>query len=90
VELALALALWKLALSGNWHWHFLLKINISLANQVLNEATAALLYQSSLGLGREELLKFKALKLVVRIGSGVHNLDVQAATELGEHFCGSI
>jgi C-terminal binding protein len=49
---------------------------------VLNEAVAALLYHS-ICLDREDLLKFKALKMVVRIGSVPDNVDVQAATELG-------
>ncbi|KAL3085405.1 hypothetical protein niasHT_036515 [Heterodera trifolii] len=56
--------------------------------KVLNEATAALLYHS-ISLGREDLVKFKALKVVVRIGSGVHNVDMQAATDLGIAICHS-
>uniref|UniRef100_A0A914IDN8 THAP-type domain-containing protein n=1 Tax=Globodera rostochiensis TaxID=31243 RepID=A0A914IDN8_GLORO len=56
--------------------------------KVLNEANAALLYHS-ISLGREDLMKFKALKVVVRIGSGVHNVDVQAATDLGIAICHS-
>lgn len=55
--------------------------------QVLNEAVVALLYHS-ISLSREDLLKFKALKVVVRIGSGVHNVDVNAATELGLDYFG--
>jgi C-terminal binding protein len=38
--------------------------------KVLNEAVAALLYHS-ITLSREDLIKFKALKIVVRIGSAV-------------------
>ncbi|KAI1709160.1 d-isomer specific 2-hydroxyacid dehydrogenase, catalytic domain-containing protein [Ditylenchus destructor] len=53
--------------------------------KVLNEAVAALLYHS-ISLSKDDLLKFKALKVVVRIGSGVHNVDVAAATELGFAF----
>jgi len=37
-------------------------------------------------LGREELAKFKALKVVIRIGSGVSNVDLRAATELGKNW----
>jgi len=43
----------------------------------------ALLYHS-IALDREDLAKFKALKMVIRIGSTPDdNVDVQAATELG-------
>lgn len=51
-------------------------------NKVLNEASAALLW-STMTLTRDDLLKFKALKLIVRIGSSVDNIDVEAAGELG-------
>uniref|UniRef100_A0A914NGL6 THAP-type domain-containing protein n=1 Tax=Meloidogyne incognita TaxID=6306 RepID=A0A914NGL6_MELIC len=50
--------------------------------KVLNEATVALLYQS-ISLGREEFNKFKSLKAVIRIGPGYNNIDINAATELG-------
>lgn len=35
-------------------------------------------------LEREDLMKFKALRVVVKIGSGVDNIDVKAASELGK------
>uniref|UniRef100_A0A915E3Q4 THAP-type domain-containing protein n=1 Tax=Ditylenchus dipsaci TaxID=166011 RepID=A0A915E3Q4_9BILA len=54
--------------------------------KVLNEAVAALLYHS-ISLSKEDLMKFKALKVVVRIGSGVHNVDLAAASELGIAIC---
>lgn len=43
----------------------------------------------SITLEREDLEKFKALRVVVRIGTGVDNIDVKAATELGQlqFFC---
>uniref|UniRef100_A0A1I7XME7 2-Hacid_dh_C domain-containing protein n=1 Tax=Heterorhabditis bacteriophora TaxID=37862 RepID=A0A1I7XME7_HETBA len=54
--------------------------------KVLNEAVAALMYHS-IKLEREDLEKFKALRIVVRIGSGCDNIDVKAATELGIAVC---
>ncbi|KAH7724420.1 D-isomer specific 2-hydroxyacid dehydrogenase [Aphelenchoides avenae] len=54
--------------------------------KVLNEAVAALMYHS-ISLGKEDLEKFKALKVVVRIGSEVDNIDVKAATDLGIAVC---
>lgn len=50
--------------------------------KVLNEAVAALMWHS-ITLEKEDLEKFKALKIIVRLGSGVDNVDVKAATELG-------
>lgn len=35
-------------------------------------------------LTREDLEKFKALRVIVRIGSGYDNVDIKAAGELGE------
>ena len=49
--------------------------------KVLNEAQAALLY-SSIALSREDLLKFRALKLIVKIGVDLDNVDVKAAADL--------
>lgn len=49
---------------------------------MLNEAVAALMWHS-ITLEKEDLEKFKALKVIVRLGSGVDNVDVKAATELG-------
>lgn len=37
----------------------------------------------SITLEREDLEKFKALRVVVRIGTGTDNIDVKAATDLG-------
>lgn len=34
-------------------------------------------------LTREDLEKFKALRVIVRIGSGYDNIDIKAAGELG-------
>lgn len=38
----------------------------------------------SIRLEREDLEKFKALRIIVRIGTSVDNIDLRAATELGE------
>lgn len=35
-------------------------------------------------LTREDLEKFKALRIIIRIGSGYDNIDIKAAGELGE------
>jgi C-terminal binding protein len=50
--------------------------------KVLNEAIGALLWHN-ISLQREDLEKFKALKIIVRIGSGYDNIDVKTATEMG-------
>lgn len=50
--------------------------------QVLNEAVGAMLYHH-INLAREDLKKFKGLRVVVRMGSGIDNVDVKAAGELG-------
>lgn len=50
---------------------------------MLNEAVAALLYHT-ITLSRDDLEKFKGLRVIVRIGSGFDNVDVKAAAELGE------
>ena len=52
--------------------------------QVLNEAVGALLYHH-ITLSREDLKKFKGLRVVVRLGTGIDNVDVKAAGELGQH-----
>ncbi|KAK6765962.1 hypothetical protein RB195_025712 [Necator americanus] len=54
--------------------------------KVLNEAVAALMYHS-IKLEKEDLEKFKALRVVVKIGYGFDNIDVKAATELGIAVC---
>ncbi|CAF2347882.1 unnamed protein product [Rotaria sp. Silwood2] len=50
--------------------------------KVLNEATAALVWHA-ITLKKEDLTKFKALKLIVRIGSAYDNIDIKAAGEQG-------
>jgi len=54
--------------------------------KVLNEAHAALLY-NTITLSRDDLLKFKALKLIVRIGVDYDNIDVRAAADLRIAVC---
>ncbi|KAL5109721.1 C-terminal-binding protein 1 [Taenia crassiceps] len=54
--------------------------------KVLNEAFGALLWHS-ITLTREDLQKFKSLKIIVRIGSGFDNVDIKAAGELGIAVC---
>ena len=49
----------------------------------MNEAVGALLYHG-ITLTRDDLEKFKALKIVVRIGAGFDNIDIKAAAELGK------
>ncbi|GBL74404.1 C-terminal-binding protein [Araneus ventricosus] len=53
--------------------------------RVLNEAVGALMWHT-ITLTKEDLDKFKALRIIVRIGSGVDNIDIKAAGELGEIF----
>ncbi|KTF77919.1 hypothetical protein cypCar_00035602 [Cyprinus carpio] len=48
---------------------------------VLNEAIGALMYHT-ITLTREDLEKFKALRIIIRIGSGYDNIDIKAAGEL--------
>lgn len=50
--------------------------------KVLNEATAAMVWHA-ITLKKEDLAKFKALKLIVRIGSAYDNIDIKAAGEQG-------
>ena len=40
-------------------------------------------------LTREDLEKFKALRVIVRIGSGYDNVDIKAAGELGKCLAGA-
>lgn len=54
--------------------------------KVLNEAVGALMWHT-ITLTKEDLEKFKALKVIVRIGSGVDNIDIKAAGELGIAVC---
>lgn len=53
--------------------------------KVLNEAVGALMWHT-ITLTKEDLEKFKALRIIVRIGSGVDNIDIKAAGELGNSF----
>lgn len=53
--------------------------------KVLNEAVGALMYHT-ITLMREDLEKFKALRIIVRIGSGYDNIDIKSAGELGKRF----
>lgn len=53
-------------------------------HQVLNEAVGAMMYHT-ITLTREDLEKFKALRIIIRIGSGYDNIDIKAAGELGTH-----
>ncbi|KAB0352413.1 hypothetical protein FD754_017270 [Muntiacus muntjak] len=53
---------------------------------VLNEAVGAMMYHT-ITLTREDLEKFKALRVIVRIGSGYDNVDIKAAGELGIAVC---
>lgn len=52
--------------------------------KVLNEAVGALMWHTII-LTKEDLEKFKTLRIIVRIGSGVDNIDVKAAGELGNY-----
>ncbi|XP_030807445.1 C-terminal-binding protein 2 [Camarhynchus parvulus] len=54
--------------------------------KVLNEAVGAMMYHT-ITLTREDLEKFKALRVIVRIGSGYDNIDIKAAGELGRSVC---
>uniref|UniRef100_A0A8B9U7L0 C-terminal-binding protein 2 n=1 Tax=Anas zonorhyncha TaxID=75864 RepID=A0A8B9U7L0_9AVES len=54
--------------------------------KVLNEAVGAMMYHT-ITLTREDLEKFKALRVIVRIGSGYDNIDIKAAGELGIAVC---
>ncbi|TTC29611.1 C-terminal-binding protein 2 [Bagarius yarrelli] len=54
--------------------------------KVLNEAVGAMMYHT-ITLTREDLEKFKALRIIIRIGSGYDNVDIKAAGELGIAVC---
>lgn len=51
--------------------------------KVLNEAVGALMWHT-ITLNKEDLEKFKSLRVIVRIGSGHDNIDAKAAGELGK------
>uniref|UniRef100_A0A8D2FCE7 C-terminal-binding protein 2 n=1 Tax=Theropithecus gelada TaxID=9565 RepID=A0A8D2FCE7_THEGE len=54
--------------------------------KVLNEAVGVKMYHT-ITLTREDLGKFKALRVILRIGSGYDNVDIKAAGELGIAVC---
>lgn len=54
--------------------------------KVLNEAVGALMWHT-ITLTKEDLDKFKGLRVIVRIGSGVDNVDFKAAGEMGIAVC---
>lgn len=54
--------------------------------KVLNEAVGALMWHT-ITLNKEDLEKFKALRVIVRIGSGIDNIDIKAAGDLGIAVC---
>ncbi|KAF6768622.1 hypothetical protein AHF37_05598 [Paragonimus kellicotti] len=54
--------------------------------KVLEEAVGALMWHT-ISLTREDLQKFKSLKIIVRIGSGYDNIDIKAAGDLGIAVC---
>lgn len=54
--------------------------------KVLNEAVGALMWHT-ITLNKEDLEKFKALRVIVRIGSGTDNIDIKAAGDLGIAVC---
>ena len=62
--------------------HFKSVKNVVKILQVLNEAYGAMLYHH-ISLSREDLKKFKMLRVIVRLGTGIDNIDIKAAGELG-------
>jgi len=54
--------------------------------KVLDEAVGALMWHT-ITLTREDLERFKSLKVIVRIGSGIDNVDIKAAADLGIVVC---
>lgn len=73
----------SIILSVNTHYDQRnLELVMCLCFQVLNEAVGALMYHT-ITLMREDLEKFKALRIIVRIGSGYDNIDIKSAGELG-------
>lgn len=55
-------------------------------SKVLNETTDALMWHT-IDLIKEDLEKFKVLRIIVRIGSGTDNIDIEAAGELCIAVC---
>lgn len=58
------------------HIKYIVTHNILFFLQVLNEAVGALMWHTII-LTKEDLEKFKTLRIIVRIGSGVDNIDVK-------------
>lgn len=54
--------------------------------KVLEEAVGALMWHT-ITLTREDLERFKSLKVIVRIGSGIDNVDIKAAADQGIVVC---
>lgn len=48
---------------------------------MLNEAVGALMWHTII-LTKEDLEKFKTLRIIVRIGSGVDNIDVKVINKI--------
>lgn len=63
-----------------------LKLFLVLFFKVLNEAVGALMWHT-ITLTKEDLDKFKSLRVIIRIGSGYDNVDVKAAGEMGKVIC---
>ena len=55
--------------------------------QVYSEAVGILTRRHDLELTKEDLENLKSLRIVVKIGSGVDNIDVKAAGERGIAVC---
>lgn len=54
--------------------------------KVLDEAVGALMWHT-ITLTRADLERFKSLKIIVRIGSGIDNVDIKAAADMGIAVC---
>jgi C-terminal binding protein len=57
--------------------------------QVLNEAVGALMWHTII-LTKEDLEKFKTLRIIVRIGSGVDNIDVKVTDKQSCYVCSEV
>lgn len=55
-------------------------------SKVLEEAVGALMWHT-ITLNKEDLEKFKSLRIIVRIGSDYDNIDIKAAGEMGIAVC---
>uniref|UniRef100_A0A1I7STG4 2-Hacid_dh_C domain-containing protein n=1 Tax=Bursaphelenchus xylophilus TaxID=6326 RepID=A0A1I7STG4_BURXY len=55
-------------------------------DRVLNEAVVALAYHS-IQLDKEDLMKFKRLKAIIRIGPSTGNIDIETASDRGIAIC---